>query len=422
MHFRRFEGLGREGILRVLEVSLLLLVASPMVISSFGQAAVANASGTTGCTNLALEKLMATTPVQMGQQSAISDAQASAQYGAITASAQSVNFSSLARLWTFSLMTCTVSLEDLAVNFHMRADNGSRYIVIVDVNPNSGAIDRTTVEDWFLASPINVGSGTAYSGYGICASSSCNLGLLETTAQFYQPTVSQPSGTYLGVQEPDCHTPNGYCKLAVWTGLATCDYTGLPTSCSYSTSKVVQAGTFATVKCSPTCSISYTDFYENFPYGPGGCGQPLYASDQIVASVENQYIVTGISGNSWYTYVTDYTQSWSCAPSPIGYPNSSYTPVYADYIVERPQNGSSTCNTANCQFTLPDFSTVTFSYCQLTYTSSNGAYTYYNAGDGFGVQMQNSYKGTNYQDTTTAAMTSSNYGTFTVGYDDSIGT
>lgn len=128
--------------------------------------------------------------------------------------------------------------------------------------------------------------------------------------------------------------------------------------------------------------------------------------------------VTLNSGNSYNTYVTDYTGNWSCSGSVVY--GSSFTPVYAEYIAERPQN--STCTQANCQFTLPQFSTITFDYCQLTYTSSQGAYQFYNAGDGFGVQMFNSKGGTNYQNTVTAAMTSTNYGTFTVGYDDSIGT
>jgi hypothetical protein len=418
MRFRILNGLqqgSKNRVVRssVLKISLLLLFASPIVITSFGQV-TADAS-TSACPDQQLQKLMVTTPIQMPQQTAISIAQSSSQYSAITADAQTTNLSSIAHSWTFNRTSCTVAIKDIAVNFLMQTRNGSRYIVVVDVSPSLGAVDNADAFLWFGASPISVGSGTAYSGFGICSSSNCNSQLTSATSEFYQPTVSQPTGTYFGQTEPDCHLTSGTCELTTWAGLADCNYTGMPTSCP-SSSRVVQAGTFATVKYNRntlSVSINYQDFYQNYPAIPGSCNDHPSAGDQIVATV------TLNSGNSYYTYVTDYTGNWSCDSSVIY--GTSFTPVYAEYIAERPQN--STCTQANCQFTLPTFTTITFDYCQFTYSgTSYGAYSYYNAGDGFGVQMLNSKGGTNYQDTTTAAMTSTNYGTFTTGYDVSIGT
>lgn len=269
MHFRRLSSLEQGSKNRVerssvLKISLLLLFASPIVISSFSQV-VADVS-TSSCTDQQLQKLMVTTPIQMPQQTAISIAQSSSQYSAITTDAQATSLTSIAHSWTINRTSCTVAIKDIAVNFLMQARNGSRYIVVVDVSPTLGAVDNAGSFQWFAASPVSVGSGTAYSGYGICFSSQCNLQLTSVTSEFYQPTVSQPTGTYLGQTEPDCHLTSGTCELTTWAGLADCNYTGMPWSgCS---GKVVQAGTFATVKYNrntQSVSINYQDFYQNYP-------------------------------------------------------------------------------------------------------------------------------------------------------------
>jgi hypothetical protein len=413
----------------VLKVSLLLLIMTPIMISSISQVSADSSSSL--CTNSELNKLIETKPIQMSQQTAIRAAESSSQYKAITADAASVNFSGIPNSWTIDRTSCTVSLEDRAVNFLMQIDNGSKYNVVVDVNPNTGVVDKTSVMPWFAAS-ISVGSGTAYSGYEICASESCenDLQLYYVEAYYDQPTVSQIPSTYDSKTQPQCDESNGItCLLAVWAGLGNCDYTGQPTSCSYSSSGLVQAGTFAYVYSSS--DIKYEDFDEAFEdngdAGTYSCGDAPEPGDQIAVVVENEYLYDGSAGDGYYTFVTDNSADpiWTC--SEVWTLNVSTAPYLADYIAERPQNYTSCepdCE-AKDQFTLPQFTSTTFSDSELypvVPDEYEAAYTYYSAGDGYGVQMYNTYDGTNYQDTTTGTMSDSNDGTFTVGYTDSLGT
>jgi len=419
---------------KILKASLLVIIMiSPMVVSNLGQQVAASA--TTACTDLTLNAKMANTPIGMSQQAAISLSQSSLQYQALTSDAAAVTFSGISQEWSFDRTSCTVALQGLAVNFQMRSHNGSRDTVVIDVNPNLSVV-RKAVELPSASASINVGSGTAYSGYGICSSSSCGQTLLGVTSKFNEPTVSQPTGTYLGQTEPNCHLSNGICVAVFWGGLATCDYTGMPWSgCSGS---VVQTGTMGLVKynsTSSTTSISYVAWWEYFnSNNPGTINYCVYdnpspsnGGDSMQVYAENQILVTGYSGSNYYTYTYDNTASWSCNSGAIS--TSSYSPVYAEYIVERPQNTTScgsSCG-ANSQYTLPVFTDITFSSDQLYYTSWNGAYNDYNPGYGFGVQMLNSLSGTNYQNTVTDAMNPQtingiNYGSFVDGYDDSIGT
>jgi hypothetical protein len=363
----------------------------------------------------------------MSQQTAIGIAESSSQYKGYTANAAAVTDSRAAEEWSFDRTTCTITLHGLAVNFDVAFSNGTKDIVVIDVNPISSTVNTAFVQPWASAS-LSVGSGTAYSGYGVCSSSSCNQELLGTDTYFYQPEVFQPSGTYMGQTEPNCHYSGGICEAAFWAGLATCDYTGLPWS-GCSNSGLAQTGTEGIVTyiatSPPTVNYEYHPWYQYLGLGVPftTCANTLSVGDSIEAVVENQYLVLGTSGSDWYTFVADNTANWACDSGAVA--AAGYSPVYSEYIVERPQNASG--NSASDQFTLPVFGDTTFSEAQLYQSSWNSAYNDYNSGYGFGVQMVNSKGGTNYQNTQTDAMSQQvlggiDYGEFTVYYNCSIGT
>lgn len=85
----------------------------------------------------------------MSQEEAISIAQSSSQYKAITAGAATVNFTGMPIGWNINRGSCSVSLEFLAVNFDMQAVNGSLYLVIIKVDPYSGTVISGGVEPFF---------------------------------------------------------------------------------------------------------------------------------------------------------------------------------------------------------------------------------------------------------------------------------
>jgi hypothetical protein len=409
-------------------ISLIFLLAiSPMVLYS-----AAGSVGANTCTNDVLQYKMATATLPMSQQTAIGVAESSSQYKGYTTNAAVVNDSRAAEEWTFNRTACTVALNGLSVNFDIAFSNGTRQIVVVDVNPTTSTINKAAVFPWSSASPLSVGNGTAYSGYGVCSDSACDDENLTGIVSYYTaPAIAAPSGTYDGQTEPNCHYSSGICEIAVWAGLATCDYTGQPTSCP-SSSSVVQAGLLGEVKHIASNSTTIEEefgFYEYY-----GQSVPLTrclsdvatSGDSMESEIENQYLVTSIAGDHYYAYSMDQTQSWDCNDN-VG--TTSYQPYYGDYIVERTQNYTacgSSCQ-ADDQWTLPYFSTINLQSDQVFHTSWVGAYDDYNPGYGFGVQMVNSKGGTDYQNTATSTMSAQttggkDYGSFDVTYDDSIGT
>jgi len=394
---------------------ITLLISARSAVAAIGvpsQNVSGNAvsSSSSGCTNNQIVSLTATTPIGITQQAAISSAQSDSRYQSLSANASSVSFVAIGHGWGINRTTCTVSLEGLFVNFLVTASDTSRYRIVA--SEDAHGVVQEIQKEAAVAASISVGNSETYSGYGVSENSAANQELIGAVTVFTQPTVSAPSGTYLGQTEPSCSPDN--CQVTMWDGLASSDYDG-PGSAS--SGGVVQGGTYATVDSSGT--VNYFTWGENFRSNLSNntistCGGNDVPSpgDTISAYVEDEYLATGTSGSNWYTSEIDGSNdcefTWS----------SVETPYYADYFVERPQIGSSS------YAVLPNFDSVSFAQCQYYFTSWVDAYTPYNDGYGFGAQMLNSYGGTNYQDTTTDSMYEGQYsiGEFTVGYDDSIGT
>jgi hypothetical protein len=95
---------------------------------------------TSTCAQQSLIDYEADASIPMSQQEAIGIAQSSSQYKAITAGAATVNFTGMPQGWTTDHGSCTPSLQFLAVNFDMLAVNGSRYDIIIRVDPYSGTV------------------------------------------------------------------------------------------------------------------------------------------------------------------------------------------------------------------------------------------------------------------------------------------
>ncbi len=140
--------------------------------------------------------------------------------------------------------------------------------------------------------------------------------------------------------------------------------------------------------------------------------------DEMESTEENELPYTGYSGNGYYIFLNDWTSSELCDAQPNGNPVSigdstnPFTPVYAAFMGE--------WNTVYqlAGFSDWNFTDVAFNPGGLTgdYT---GVYSYYSAGDGYGVYMYNN----NYQQTTTDAMSKvgNGYGTFLIHWDTSDG-
>ena len=324
--------------------------------------------------------------------------------------------------WSFNSIL-GVSWTGVAVDFLMAGANGSRYSLSISENPKTGVVYSANVMP-VASAQVYVGYGTSYSGYGISgAPPTSNQQVYASLAEFYQPTVSKPS-----VTPPTCDvyfTPFGSCNLTVWAGLATYPpYTG-PHSAS--SGGVVQAGTLGIIRYNSNPDITttvYAGFTEDFESSNPNNGinpclesdvvSPSNGGDAMEAELENQLAASGTSGSLYYTYVFDYTASWVCSAQYT----DSFFPIYADFIAERPQNGTMSNGTAT-DYSLPAFSTFYFWNCAMYVSSYVGVYSNYNNGYGFGVQMLN--KG--YQETSTPAMTQypTGFGEFTEGWDTSLG-
>jgi hypothetical protein len=400
---------------------LLLFCFSSIMLSSTVR--VAAASTESACSDANVESQIGNTQTGISYESAISLAQSNSTYRSSTANLE-VSFSSISDGWTVSSTTCQVSWEDLAVNFYAIADNGSSYTVTVTENPRIGAVYDVQVSPAVYAG-ISVGNGTTYSGYGVSGDSLNHDQVYGASTYFYQPTVSQPSGKpYCQEYRSGVLNPNYACVLATWTGVASTQYTG--PGGGITSGGVVQTGTFGweynNSLSDPTTSTAYNGFYENFQTGGGGDAaqkcpttNTVSAGDEMNAWVENSKVANGTTGDNYYTYLRDWSDgSWICSHAYTGL--SSFTPYYANFIAERPGNMSS-----SSAYSLPKFSTFDFFYdAMATSSTMTGAYSNYNNGYGFGVEMKNS--GT--VDITTSTMSNygSGYGDFTETYDSSVGT
>jgi hypothetical protein len=167
---------------------VLLLTISPIgMLATVG--AVPSAAA---CTESSVVSQINNTRTGIDSQSAINLAQSASQYLAI-ATGSTVSFTGVSNGWTINPTSCVVSWQNLAVNFYMKAANGSAYTISVTENPLVGEVSHVSVSPAASAG-ISVGNGISYSGYGVAGgSSSPPPQLYQAEAYFYMPTVSMPA-------------------------------------------------------------------------------------------------------------------------------------------------------------------------------------------------------------------------------------
>jgi hypothetical protein len=400
-----------QGKSRVAAVLMLALFVSPS-LTLFAQSSIP-------CSTQELGREIASSSSPGSQASAVSFAESSAVFRALSLGFN-VSFSSIGNEYDFSLASCSISWHDYAVDFSLKAQNGSQFSLGIGVNPQSGKVYNATMIPSVLAS-LSPQHSKTYSGYAVSANSGASLEVNYSESSWVVPTVSKPSN-------PGCGSSAPYeCELLAWTGLQNSTYDG--PDHSVTKGEVIQTGTYGVVSCGSSCISSYGSWYlylavdnnvvEN---GTSGIQQCAYSSanagDTVTAQVGSQEVINGTTGNTYYTILYDFTVgNRACEHAFTFHPHKSGhgtygKEYYADNFAERPQYGNNYDN-------LPKFTNLQFYNIGMS-CESCGAYPNYNSGYGFGSYLYNN----GYQDTTTKPMyenSGSTLGHFYVDWNSSEG-
>lgn len=368
------------------------LFISLLLATSFVGIAAASASGSISsstCTNAVVDAKVLDAKVPFTTQSARALTESSSQYLSAV-SGYSVTYEGVGNEWNFHSTTCTVSWDSFAIAYLLKAANGSLYSLTLGVNPGNNDVFGATLKpsvDYSL--PINQ-SSTTYSGYALAANSNYNSEVNYTTAEWYIPKISAPSGN---CGNNPLTTPLS-CELAVWIGLQNSTYDG--TNHVPAHGEVIQTGTEG--DCYTSCSSpSFSGWSEYLNGNSNGVVQTSFhscnshfsaaASDEMYAVVGSQEAINGTTGNKFYTELRDFSNgticefaylnnSTSCGSSTCKIAGKEY---FADYFAERPQSTD-----AGIPFMLPVFhlpgSGYDLFYTMGMITSTTGAYSYYNNG------------------------------------------
>jgi hypothetical protein len=393
------------GIFHAITLTILIVsitgVLTPQSWAIKNQAAQnGNTSSTCSLTNLEQQTLDAGEVVT--QQDAINFAVSSAQYQSTISGFTSEAFLGSNNGWSYN-SDCAVSWNAVAVSFVATAPNGSKFTIVVSENPLASVIYNVQVLPTQPAA-ISPSGGPYWSGYAIAGNSHDTQQLYESEAYWTSPAVSQPPSGYGST----CTLPPGECDVASWVGLTNA------TSAS-SGGYIVQTGIQAYFHTTGTPTALYNGWTEVYPTQSGEVACPstdvAKASDSMEGNVENQFAYLGTTGNNYYIFLDDYTQSWLCTPTTN--PQSvSFTPVYSAFIAEL---------TGGSNYELAKFASFNFTDCSTYIGTQVGVYSYYSSGYGYGAYMDNN----GHQNTITYAMShsaGSQYGNFEEAWNTSLGT
>jgi hypothetical protein len=373
---------------------LFLLVISPVAIL----ATTGVSASVAACTNATVDAAVLDTNVPFTQQSAVSLTESSAEYLSAV-SGYSSTLLGIGNEWNFDSATCSVSFDSFAMNYLLKATNGTEFELTLGVKPQTsdvfGATIRPVAEATLL--PINHSSSSTwsntYSGYALAANGNYNSAVSYTTAYWYIPEISAPSG---GCGSSASSSPPE-CMLDVWTGLQNSTYDG--TNYVPAHGEVFQTGTEGT--CSSSCTgngaPSYSGWSEYLNGDSSGVVQNLVqscnsdfsasAGDEMYGVVGTAYEISGGSSSTFDTELRDfnngsicdfsYSSSTSCGQSDC---NIAGTEYFADYFIETPQDASD----SGTPFMLPKFTEISDAgdlfYVMGMLSSSQGSYPYYNDG------------------------------------------
>jgi hypothetical protein len=399
------------------------------------QSTTAQSSGVAGisstCTSTELDAKMVDAGTVVTPQAARSLAENSSSYKSAVTGDNSI-YIGTGYEWNLDYSNCSVSWYDAVVNYKIVSSNGSSYDLTIGENPLTSTIYSASINPEAYAG-ISLSHSVSYSGYAV---SDNGAEVNYSTAAWYMPTVGEPLDAGVG-SNPYCGTSATssppWCQAMEWVGLQNSTYDGgTPTA----NGEVIQTGTEGICESHtgspPVCNGGpyYHGWSEALTGKANGvitqnsgiqtCDTHFTPStgDYLVAEVGSQEVINGTSGNKFYTILDDTNGDVGCE---FVYPNgSSVTKLagkeyYSDYFVETPQL-SSTPTFA----TLPTFGSFTFYDCGMI-TESQGAYTYYNDGYGFGSVMYNG-GGANTAVSSMSKNSGTTYGYFSETYDNSVGT
>jgi hypothetical protein len=353
-----------------------------------------------GCTAAVLDQKVSETPVPVTERSAVNLVEASSQYQSAVRGYNST-FTGAGTEWNEDSTTCTVSWSNFDVHSLLIATNGSAYVLTIAANPSSGTISTVTITP-VVAASIASESSTTYSGYEVATSSAHDTTVDYSTAYWFVPTVSGTSS--------ECGS-NGTCELFTWTGVQNSTYLGA--NHVGGSGEVIQGGTYGEVPCYEGSCLSPADYgaWGEYLYGNSNgvqrvdysaCSMTVKAGDTMYEEVGSGYAINGSSSSTYHSIINDFTQGHICQPfgggltyytqcfivktDTDGNCEMSGTEYFAGYILETPQT------TGGSTYPLPKFTVPGEDVFDILgmYSTSQGAWTYYNDGYYQYAWMENS--------------------------------
>jgi hypothetical protein len=395
--------------LKICGLSILLILTLSVV--GFATNSAFGSSAST-CSDTVINQKIMDAQVPVTQSDARSFAESSAQYGAAVSGFTSY-FDGAATQWNIDSDNCTVSFNSFAMNYYLKAANGSFYVLTMGADPRAASIWGVSIQPMIVRGLPIAQSSETYSGYLVATDSSYNQLVNYTTANWYVPSLQEPGSPGCGLSTT---VSPPQCEFDVWTGLQSSLYDGI--NRVNGTGEVIQVGTEGICRTS-TCTYgsvvnsTWSEFVAGTSSGVTqagymGCDLPLGSSasagDQMNGVVGNEYAINGTRGAGFlpvYAIIHDRNHvsggckiNWSDSSSCVveGVPSTctiSGKEYLAGYFVETPQKGSGSFPLA--KFSVPHGEDLFYSLGMST--TSQGTYTYYN--DGYYLKSWMENGGTN---------------------------
>jgi hypothetical protein len=339
-----------------------------LLVSLAGVPMVQGSTGTTACTEAKLQQSLQTAVPGTTAAEALGFVENSAPYAAATAGFNTTLGGST-QGWTFDKSNCDVTWQSINVIFLLRASNGSRYDLSITSNPALGIIYSSNITPIVDNSGITpTCSGTCHwSGYALGSNSGQTNQVYGSDLRWYQEAVSVPPSP-----QPNC--TNSWCDMSTWSGVSnSSDVSGCPC--------IVQAGTTGQVEGTTPVYWAWLEMLGSSVNSgdpmPCPSTETVSTGDLMESQTDNQYAEGGGSGNGYYLYVYDWSNTWICNLGNVGVsaPASfSFTPHWADFIAEN-----------NAGYVIPNFQQINFTDAEMYNTAWNYVYNDWNSGWGIGV-------------------------------------
>jgi len=384
---------GHGPTLKICALSIFLVLAISVIGYATNSAFGADSSPAT-CSTQTLDKEILDTGTPIGNQTAQTFTQSSSQYKAAI-SGFTVTKAGIGDEWSYNSSTCTVAWTGLDVNYLLQSSNGSSYELTIYDNPQANAVYTVSVlPQGFFSLYSARTTSTTYAGYAVADNSGHSTDVDYAQAYWTVPTVYNATTV-------TCGNSSSMCETVEWAGLQNSTYDG---GAGTVNGEVIQTGTGGYISgCPSSCSNPTYFAFGNYLAGSSsghiyngtdktqclGLGET--AGDSMTAVVGSQLEINGTSGDKFYTLLSDSRTGKICEYKVVFSDSSKFTnhkygtEYYADFIVERPQNG------ATSWYHLSEFTTMYFDDMEMGSSGTQfGAYPNENLGYGFASYMYNS--------------------------------